>query len=190
MGSVPVAQPSPPGRVRASRTLIALAVLAVVAGVGLVLAVTFAWPTGSKVDVGGSLWVSVGREDDFPLWQPVREEVKDQASGVVYRLQVVRLPDQTQAFRARDTQSGCLLPWRPEFEFMGRKGWFRDPCHGATYDLTGVCFSGPCPRNLDRFALRIEAGNVQVNVRQLIEGSPVSGSPAQPVNPPQEVNGR
>ncbi len=27
---------------------------------------------------------------------------------------------------------GCTVPWRPDFTFDNRKGWFRCPCHGST----------------------------------------------------------
>jgi len=75
------------------------------------------------------------------------------------------------ALLARDTNSGCTLPWRPHFEFEGRVGWFRDPCHGSTYDAHGERVFGPSPRNMDYFHVEVnEAGDVIVDLRTLHEG--------------------
>ncbi len=59
---------------------------------------------------------------------------------------------------------GCTVPYRPEFEFLGRKGWFRCPCHGSTYTREGgVLVAGPAPRPMDRFAIEVkEDGSIVV----------------------------
>lgn len=77
------------------------------------------------------------------------------------------------ALYQKDPRLGCTVPWRPDFEFLGRKGWFRNPCHGQTYDLDGNCVFGPCIRGLDRFPVRVKDGRVQVNVEQVIHGPPL-----------------
>jgi cytochrome b6-f complex iron-sulfur subunit len=47
---------------------------------------------------------------------------------------------------------GCTIPWRSDFTFAGRKGWFRCPCHGSTYTKEGgVRVFGPAPRPMDVF---------------------------------------
>ena len=52
---------------------------------------------------------------------------------------------------------GCTVPWRPDFTFLGRTGWFRCPCHGSTYTREGgVLVFGPAPRSLDRFAVKVQ----------------------------------
>ncbi len=51
---------------------------------------------------------------------------------------------------------GCLYGWNDqEFKFIC-------PCHGSQYEKNGDYISGPAPRSLDRFVIRIEdeAGNV------------------------------
>lgn len=102
--------------------------------------------------------------------------------------QPVRFPDfwlvrqgeaEFLALSQRDPESKCTVPWRPEFEYRGWKGWFRDPCHGATYDLPGRCFTGPCPRGLDRFPVTIRDGHVFVDTSRKILG-PVLGPEYQP----------
>src|SRR5262249_18839925 len=45
------------------------------------------------------------------------------------------------AMYAKDPHLGCKDVWRPDFwstdpqTGMNTKGWFRDPCYGATYDI-------------------------------------------------------
>jgi len=49
---------------------------------------------------------------------------------------------------------GCTVPWRPDFTFLGRTGWFRCPCHGSTYTREGgILVAGPAPRPLDLFEI-------------------------------------
>jgi cytochrome b6-f complex iron-sulfur subunit len=51
---------------------------------------------------------------------------------------------------------GCAVPYRPEFSFEGKKGWFRCPCHGSTYTRDGgVRVFGPAPRPLDVFPITV-----------------------------------
>jgi len=180
VGSIPVAQPSPSRRPKIPRTAVALALL--FAGAGAALALTFTWPDESPP---GSLLVA--RAEDFaPASVTTFPEME---------FHLVRLPDgDFLALSMLDPHdkilveqglapSPCLVPWRPEFNFMGRKGWFRNPCHGETYDLTGRCFAGPCPRGLDRFTVTVRAGQVAVHVDELILGPPPDDR-STPVSPP------
>jgi hypothetical protein len=81
-----------------------------------------------------------------------------------------------------DPTSGCTVPWTPGYEFMGKKGWFRDACRGSTYDLEGRCFAGPCTRDLDRFGVFLQLTEVIVNFTDVTPGQPVDFS-LQPANP-------
>jgi cytochrome b6-f complex iron-sulfur subunit len=60
---------------------------------------------------------------------------------------------------------GCTVPWRPDFSFLGRTGWFRCPCHGSTYTKEGgILVAGPAPRPMDVFQIRTnDDGSVAVN---------------------------
>ena len=141
MGTIPVANPSPMRKPRFRREVAIIGALLSVVGTLAVVAV-FVWPTGSKVDRAG--WVTVGNADDIPLWQPV--------FNAEHRFWLVKLGDQTfLALSRRDPHLGCSIPWNPDFELMGRKGWFRNPCHDETYNLNGECVFGPCIRGMDRF---------------------------------------
>jgi cytochrome b6-f complex iron-sulfur subunit len=59
---------------------------------------------------------------------------------------------------------GCTVPWRPDFTFLGRKGWFRCPCHGSTYTKEGgVRVFGPAPRSMDLFRIEVnQDGSITV----------------------------
>lgn len=181
MGSIPVAKPSQPRRLRPSRVALAVALLITAAGAVLALVLTFSWPEERPHSL------IVARAEDFAP-----------ASVTTFRdeeFHLVRLPDgEFLALSMLDPHdkmlvekglapSPCLVPWRPDFEFLGRQGWFRNPCHGETYDLTGRCFAGPCPRGLDRFKVTVSGGNVVVDVDELILGPPTDGR-ATPVSPP------
>ena len=177
MGRVPVAQPSPPGRnVRWSWRL-GLAGLGLVASLGFAVAMLalFAWPHGGGAPEVPGL-VEAGRVDDFPAGEPVRFEE--------HGFWLVRLEsEEFLALSQRSPYLGCTVPWRPDFEFKGETGWFRDPCHSGTFDLLGRCFAPQCPRGMDRFQVRIEEGQVQVDVSNVILGPPLDFE-AEPVNPP------
>lgn len=68
---------------------------------------------------------------------------------------------------------GCAVPWRPEFEFEGVKGWFRCPCHGSTYTKAGVRVFGPAPRPMDTFEVKVNAdGSIEVNTGRIHLGGP------------------
>lgn len=66
---------------------------------------------------------------------------------------------------------GCTVPWRPDFNFLGRTGWFRCPCHGSTYTKEGgILVAGPAPRPMDVFPIkRNEDGSIFVNQDGSIE---------------------
>jgi len=108
-------------------------------------------------------WFSAGRASDFAVNEPVRFPE--------HRFWLVKLgDDQFIALLTRSPYRGCTVPWRPDFEFMGKKGWFRDPCHNDTFSIDGSHVFGPAPRGMDRFPVRIEAGIVRVNVKTVVEG--------------------
>jgi nitrite reductase/ring-hydroxylating ferredoxin subunit len=182
MGSIPVAKPSPPRRLRPSRVAVALALLIAAAGAVLALTLWFSWP-----EQGPASSLIVAQAEDFAPGS-VTTFLEEESH-------LVRLPDgEFLALSMLDPHdkmlvaqglapSPCLVPWRPDFEFQGRQGWFRNPCHGETYDLTGRCFAGPCPRGLDRLTVTVTDGQVAVHVDELIPGPPSDGQ-ATPVSLP------
>jgi nitrite reductase/ring-hydroxylating ferredoxin subunit len=181
VGDIPVAKPSPiPRTLRFPRRGLAIAL--VLAGfVGLVVvAALAAYPTGSNVDqITVPQWVTVARANDLQPDQPV---------GIfAQKIWLVKLDSgEVLALSYKSPFRGCTVPWRPDFVFHGIKGWFRDPCQSATFDLTGACFAAPCPRGMDRYPVQVVGGKVQVKVGTgaLISGPPVNfgAKPYVPAN--------
>jgi cytochrome b6-f complex iron-sulfur subunit len=79
---------------------------------------------------------------------------------------------------------GCTVPWRPDFTFLGRTGWFRCPCHGSTYTKEGgILVAGPAPRPLDLFELEVQSDKsvvVTTGVTVAIKGGPENPSKTTP----------
>ena len=73
---------------------------------------------------------------------------------------------------------GCTVPWNPNFAFVNpntgqeERGWFRCPCHGSTYDDSGVRVYGPAPRSMDRMQITIDGGRISVNTGAITKGTP------------------
>ena len=82
---------------------------------------------------------------------------------------------------------GCTVPYRPAFEFEGRRGWFRCPCHNSTYTKEGgVLVFGPAPRSMDVFPLEVQPDRgliVQTGREFQGTGSPQNPSRAVPLEP-------
>ena len=160
MGSTPVANPSPPRRWRFSRRVIPLAFLALAVIALIAIGVAVVWPS----DGADSEWITVARADELAVNDPLLVE------GDVYL--VLLASGEILALSTIDPHLGCKVPFVPEFTFREVTGWFRNPCHGETYDLTGVCIFGPCPRGLDRYEVRVRNGDVEVDFALLTEGPP------------------
>lgn len=78
---------------------------------------------------------------------------------------------------------GCTVPWRSEFDFQARKGWFRCPCHGSTYTKEGgVLVYGPAPRPMDVFPLTVESDkSITVQTGREFEGTGSVANPSRTV---------
>ena len=174
MGHIPVAKPSPilrewtfPRR----GLLIALVLVGMLAVGGAAL--TTAWPTGVHVDqIEHAHWVRLAGVDELEVDHPVRK--------IEQRLWLVKLRDGSAiALSQKSTHLGCTVPWREEFVFDGKTGWFRDPCSGTTWDINGFKVFGPAPRGLDQYPVRSVNGNVEVNVnpQAIIQNAPSEAKP-------------
>lgn len=56
------------------------------------------------------------------------------------------------------THLACRVRWIEDKEV------FYCPCHNGVFAKTGEVISGPPPRPLDEFELRVEEGQIQVNL--------------------------
>ncbi len=159
--ATPIAKPSPKRRV-ISRRLFVLGgfwsglLLAVVGILGSPL--DFIWPR-KLTGFGGPVSVTKDRIPQSPDEDPARI-----SEG---RFWLVNLPEGTTpngevtpggllALWWKCPHLGCTVPWRPDFTFQNRKGWFRCPCHGSTYTKDGgILVAGPAPRPMDVFPMEV-----------------------------------
>jgi menaquinol-cytochrome c reductase iron-sulfur subunit len=70
-------------------------------------------------------------------------------------------PDTFVAFSPYCTHVGCPVTWAAGAEL------FMCPCHGGTFHRDGSVAAGPPPRPLDRLAVRVRDGQVEVYTRGL-----------------------
>jgi Rieske Fe-S protein len=79
-------------------------------------------------------------------------------------LYVVRTADGVHALWARSPHLGCRT--------VPSGHGFDDPCSGAKFAIDGRCLSGPCPRNLDEFAVVHDGGSTYADLEQFLRGAP------------------
>jgi menaquinol-cytochrome c reductase iron-sulfur subunit len=80
---------------------------------------------------------------------------------------VVKKPDgRIVALAPQCTHLGCAYHWDE------RRGNFLCPCHTSTFDLEGRVLSGPAPRPLDRFEVKVENGRLLLGPLHKPEGGP------------------
>jgi len=86
------------------------------------------------------------------------------------------------AFYQKCPHLGCSVPWRPDFDFGGQKGWFRCPCHGSTFTREGgILVAGPSSRNMDTMAITVKPnGDITVQTGQVEQGGADNRSRAIP----------
>jgi len=86
------------------------------------------------------------------------------------------------AFYQKCPHLGCSVPYRPDFDFSGKKGWFRCPCHGSTFTKEGgILVAGPSSRNMDTMAITVKPnGDVTVQSGQVKQGGADNPSRAVP----------
>jgi len=134
--------------------------LAGIAVLSLAGTVRYLWPLPASPP---SPLISAGRVDrliaDYPIAFP---------QGKFWL--VKRENGEVLALAMKDPYLGCSVVWRPDYEFEGVRGWFRNPCQGQTYDLDGYCRYGPCVRGLDRYPATVQSGQVIVDTRRVDPG--------------------
>ena len=149
------------------------------AGLGALAAVLlFTWPQ----DASGPTRFDVGAVDSFSVGSVTTVE-----EGAFH---LVRLDDATfVALSWIDSHLGCMVPWKADFVFpdpatgQDKRGWFRNPCHGETYDITGRRVFGPAPRDLDRYLVSIVGDRVFVNTDRFVCGHAPPSAPCVPPSP-------
>ena len=128
------------------------AALAIPAGIYLL------WPPRSRRNAD---WVEATQLDRLQINDP--EECvfrRNRADG--WRISsekatawVVRTgPNQVIAFAPQCTHLGCAYHWDEA------RRYFICPCHTSTFSIDGQVMSGPAPRPLDRYEVRLDSGKV------------------------------
>lgn len=144
--------------------MIAVAVVAIGATTVL-LAVVFDGPSSP-----GPSWVRAGSVSE------------------VQRRQVVYVPDARAYVVASSSTNPLALHARSPhlgewIRYCASSGWFEDRAHGAMFDGLGRYVLGPAPRGLDRFEVRVIAGNVWVDTASLMLGPPRGPRDLHPSGP-------
>ncbi|MCW8139018.1 MAG: Rieske 2Fe-2S domain-containing protein [Planctomycetota bacterium] len=115
----------------------------------------------------GAVWAPVGRLDAFPAGEvrPTVIEVPrdDWDEGLRRRaVYVSRLdPHEVVVFSRSCTDLSCPVMWD------AGSGWFLCPCHGGIFSSDGQPQKGPPSRPLYRYATRVRAGTLEVDLRSV-----------------------
>lgn len=163
MSMTPIAKPDPlPNGWHFPRRATFLVLLLAISAFVALVSLSEVTPRGDNVDGNGL--IAVGSPDGFPVGVPVRPD--DYPLAWIVREETGELI----AFSTRSTHLGCTVPWRADFRFNGVTGWFRDPCSGTTWAITGERVFGPAPRNLDQYVVEVSGGQVRIDTSRVICG--------------------
>ncbi len=109
------------------------------------------------------IWRRVGRADDFRPGATVLVAFDDPSplpwAGVTARTAAWLRREGEQeflAFAVNCTHLGCPVRWLPDANL------FMCPCHGGVYYRDGTVASGPPPRPLFRYPVRVANGAVEI----------------------------
>lgn len=102
-----------------------------------------------------------------PRFYPVIPFGADRA-GMTYGAWVASDGEQVRAYLARHPASGCRIDWgAPAPTEETSRGAFVDPCGDDRYAIDGRALTEDAPRDLDQFPVRIESGEVIVDIERL-----------------------
>lgn len=145
-----------PGERQARRNL-ALA-LSVLAAVLLTLVAVALVTFGIVMRERSPLWRTVAPASELPTSEPARFSVDAQT---IFLVPSAGAP---LALNARDPYRGCVVAW------VAGEQRFVDPCYGSRYLADGSYERGPSPRGLDRFPVRVDGGQVQIDLNHAQNG--------------------
>lgn len=131
-----------------------LALGSAVAGVGL----------GPSLAKPSKHWAQIGSLENLPVGEVTTLAVTYENPNGLYEEKVTtavlvsRTQDEIVCFKADCPHLGCRVRWDEA------SGSFRCACHGGTFDRNGQVLAGPPPRPLDRYAHKIESGQLLLEV--------------------------
>jgi menaquinol-cytochrome c reductase iron-sulfur subunit len=109
------------------------------------------------------VWRSLGAADSFQIGQAVEVSFLDSSplpwSGVTARTAAWlrrESPEQFIAFAINCTHLGCPVRWLPNADL------FMCPCHGGVFYKDGTVASGPPPKALVTYPVRVRDGMVEI----------------------------
>ena len=109
------------------------------------------------------VWRTVGQLQEFPIGATSQVSFEDPSplpwSGVTAETSAwLRRVSQEEfiAFSVDCTHLGCPIRWLPTANL------FMCPCHGGVFYADGKVASGPPPRPLFRYPVRVQDGQVQI----------------------------
>lgn len=118
------------------------------------------------------VWRSLGNAERFPVGETKLVSFLDPSplpwAGVTAKTAAwLRREDERTfvAFSVNCTHLGCPVRWLPEADL------FMCPCHGGVYYADGAVASGPPPKPLPTYPVRLRDGNVEILTTPL----PISG---------------
>lgn len=107
-------------------------------------------------------WAPVGAPDQFPDGQYIAVDYMSTSQdgwmkgGTKQTVWVRRKGQEFEALSAVCTHAGCRVGWRPD------RNQFVCPCHGGVYNADGINVSGPPPKPLARFDVKVAQGQVSI----------------------------
>jgi Rieske Fe-S protein len=116
---------------------------------------------------GDPLWVAVGPMTQFAPGEVTKAVVQvprdDWAEALRARgVFVWRAAEQEVVVYSRAcTDLGCPVTWD------AGSGWYFCPCHGAIFDREGVPQKGPPKKPLHRYATRVQAGVLEIDLNSV-----------------------
>lgn len=109
------------------------------------------------------VWRAVGKVGDFKIGDTVEVSFQDTSplswAGVTAQTAAWLRRESDQEFIAFSivcTHLGCPVRW------LESAGLFMCPCHGGVYYANGTVASGPPPKPLPRYPVRVQNGEVQI----------------------------
>ncbi|BET67726.1 hypothetical protein ASA1KI_26440 [Opitutales bacterium ASA1] len=110
------------------------------------------------------VWADVGTLEEFEIGKvthAVVEVPRDDWAASLRRRGVFvwrQSEGNVTVFARSCTDLGCPVTWDPG------NGWFFCPCHGGIFDRDGEPQRGPPKRPLHRYAHRVEAGRLMIDL--------------------------
>jgi Rieske Fe-S protein len=121
---------------------------------------------GPSIRKAPKQWVRLGRLEEFAPGQVKTISVRYEVIDGFYKSQKIKPvmvyrgsdSDDLVVYNSRCTHLGCTVHWD------ATKQLFMCACHGGAFDLNGKVKTGPPPRPLDSHAIKVEEGDLYIEM--------------------------